>query len=66
MQCNVLIRGGTVIDSSQGISSDPEGVVEMIRTHSDVAAGVKIRVGTHIIGADEQGWSNLLAAICAA
>lgn len=66
MQCDVLIRGDTIIDPSQRIGGDPKGIVEMIRTHSDVAIGVKLRVETHIIGADEQGWSNLPAAIRAA
>ncbi|MBC8354372.1 MAG: amidohydrolase/deacetylase family metallohydrolase [Planctomycetes bacterium] len=46
--------------------ADPDGVVETIRQHPDVAVGVKIRAGTHIIGAGEQGWQNLRAAIRAA
>ncbi len=46
--------------------ADPDGVVETIRRHSEVAVGVKIRAGKHIIGEGEQGWSNLHAAIRAA
>ena len=46
--------------------SDPEGVVATIRRHPDVAVGVKIRAGTHIIGAGEQGWRHLRQAIQAA
>jgi len=46
--------------------ADPDGVVETIRRHSDVAVGVKIRAGKHIIGEGEQGWSNLRSAIRAA
>lgn len=46
--------------------ADPDGVVETIRRNSDVAVGVKIRAGKHIIGAGEQGWTNLHAAIRAA
>ena len=46
--------------------ADPEGVVATIARHPDVAVGVKIRAGTHIIGAGEQGWANLNDAIKAA
>lgn len=46
--------------------ADPDGVVETIRRHPDVAVGVKIRAGKHIIGEGEQGWANLRAAISAA
>jgi len=46
--------------------ADPEGVVATIARNSDVAVGVKIRAGTHIIGAGEQGWANLNDAIKAA
>ena len=46
--------------------ADPDGVIATIRQHPDVAVGVKIRAGTHIIGAGEQGWQNLRAAIRAA
>lgn len=45
---------------------DEKGVVETIRRHPDVAVGVKIRAGKHIIGDSEQGWSHLRAAIRAA
>ena len=46
--------------------ADPDGVVETIREHSDVAVGVKIRAGKHIIGDGQQGWDNLNDAIRAA
>ncbi len=46
--------------------ADPEGVVATIARNSDVAVGVKIRAGTHIIGAGEQGSANLNDAIKAA
>lgn len=46
--------------------ADPAGVVATIARNSDVAVGVKIRAGTHIIGAGEQGWANLNDAIKAA
>ena len=46
--------------------ADPEGVVATIRRHPDVAVGVKIRAGAHIIGKGEQGWANLRDAIKAA
>lgn len=46
--------------------ADPDGVVTTIARNSDVAVGVKIRAGTHIIGAGEQGWANLNDAIKAA
>jgi len=46
--------------------ADPDGVVQTIRNHPDVAVGVKIRVGKHIIGDGQQGWNNLRDAIRAA
>ncbi|MCP4169925.1 MAG: amidohydrolase/deacetylase family metallohydrolase [Fuerstiella sp.] len=46
--------------------ADPDGVVETIGRHPDVAVGVKIRVGKHIIGDGQQGWDNLRDAIRAA
>ena len=46
--------------------ADPDGVVETIREHRDVAVGVKIRAGKHIIGDGQQGWDNLNDAIRAA
>jgi dihydroorotase len=46
--------------------ADPDGVVATIERNRDVAVGVKIRAGTHIIGAGEQGWANLNDAIRAA
>jgi len=46
--------------------ADPEGVLRTIEEHSDVAVGVKIRAGAHIIGSGEQGWSHLRQALQAA
>lgn len=46
--------------------ADVEGVKDTIARHPDVAVGVKIRAGAHIIGAGEQGWANLRDAIRAA
>jgi dihydroorotase len=46
--------------------ADPDGVVATIARHPDVAVGVKIRAGTHIIGAGQQGWANLNDALKAA
>lgn len=46
--------------------ADPQGVVETIRRHGDVALGVKIRAGRHIIGEGEDGWANFREAVQAA
>ena len=46
--------------------ADPEGVVRTLEKHSDVAIGVKIRAGSHIIGSGEQGWANFRDAVKAA
>ncbi len=46
--------------------ADPEGVVRTIEEHPDVAIGVKIRAGAHIIGAGEQGRDHFLQAVSAA
>ena len=46
--------------------ADPEGVKETIARHPDVAVGVKIRAGAHIIGSGEQGWDNFRDAVRAA
>jgi len=46
--------------------ADPEGVVRTIRENPDVAIGVKIRAGKHIIGDGAQGWSHLRQAVAAA
>lgn len=46
--------------------ADREGVVRILREHPDVALGVKIRAGQHIIGGGEQGWANFRDAIAAA
>lgn len=59
----VAARLGELLDRRY---ADPDGVIETIRRHSDVAVGVKIRAGRHIIGDGEQGWANLRDAIRAA
>lgn len=46
--------------------ADPEGVKQTIARHRDVAVGVKIRAGGHIIGTGQQGWDNFHDAIRAA
>ena len=46
--------------------ADPDGVVEVIKQFPDVALGVKIRAGAHIIGKGQQGWDNFLKAVQAA
>lgn len=46
--------------------ADVDGVVETIARHADVALGVKIRAGAHIIGEGAQGWENLRDAVRAA
>jgi len=46
--------------------ADADGVLQIIRDHADVAVGVKIRAGKHIIGEGKQGWDNLHDAIRAA
>ena len=46
--------------------ADPEGVVETIRRHPDVALGVKIRAGRHIIGDGQMGRDNFMDAVRAA
>ena len=46
--------------------ADPKGVLQTLRNHSEIAVGVKIRAGTHIIGSGEQGWANFRDAVAAA
>lgn len=46
--------------------ADVEGVVQTLAKHSDVAVGVKIRAGKHLIGAGEQGWANFRDGVAAA
>ncbi|MEO1997452.1 MAG: amidohydrolase/deacetylase family metallohydrolase [Planctomycetaceae bacterium] len=46
--------------------ADPDGVVQTIERHADVAVGVKIRAGKHIIGSGDQGWANFHDAVSAA
>ena len=47
-------------------NADVEGVIQTLKEHPDVALGVKIRAGSHIIGSGEQGKANYLAAVRAA
>jgi len=46
--------------------ADLAGTIAAIRRHPDVAVGVKIRAGRHIIGEGEQGWANFRDAVTAA
>lgn len=46
--------------------ADPEGVVRTLAQFPDVAVGVKIRAGKHIIGEGRLGWDNFLDAVRAA
>lgn len=46
--------------------ADPEGVKQVLSRHADVAVGVKIRAGGHIIGTGQQGWDNFHDAVRAA
>lgn len=46
--------------------ADVEGVIRTIREHPDVAIGVKIRAGEHIIGAGDQGRKHMAQAVEAA
>jgi dihydroorotase len=46
--------------------ADPQGVIDTIARHSDVAVGVKIRAGAHIIGEGQTGWDNFHDALRAA
>jgi dihydroorotase len=46
--------------------ADPKGVIQTLHNHSEIAVGVKIRAGAHIIGSGEQGWANFRDAVVAA
>lgn len=46
--------------------ADVADTVRTIREHADVAVGVKIRAGSHIIGTGETGWANFHDAVAAA
>ncbi len=46
--------------------ADPAGVVQTLKENPDVAVGVKIRAGKHIIGDGETGWANFREAVAAA
>ena len=65
LSCIGLVAGqlGELLDRRY---ADPDGVVETISRHSDVAIGVKIRASKHIIGDGNQGWENVRDAIRAA
>lgn len=65
LSCTGLLTGqlGELLDRRY---ADVEGVKRVIRDHPDVAVGVKIRAGAHLIGAGEQGWENLRDALRAA
>jgi dihydroorotase len=43
--------------------ADPDGVLRILQEHPDVAVGVKIRAGKHIVGDGDQGLANLRDAI---
>ena len=65
LSCTGLLTGqlGELLDRRY---ADVEGVKRVIRDHPDVAIGVKIRAGAHLIGHGEQGWANLRDAVRAA
>ncbi len=46
--------------------ADVAGAVRTIRENPDVAVGIKIRAGSHIIGTGETGWANFHDAVAAA
>lgn len=46
--------------------ADPAGVVRTLKEHADVAVGVKIRAGKHIIGEGDVAWDNFRDAVRAA
>ena len=46
--------------------ADPKGAVQVIQENPDVAVGVKIRAGKHLIGEGQQGWDNFMDAVQAA
>lgn len=46
--------------------ADPKGVVDTIARNPDVAVGVKLRAGAHIIGKGADAWANLHDAVRAA
>ena len=46
--------------------ADPDGVVATIARNPDVAVGVKLRAGAHIIGKGADAWANLHDAVRAA
>ena len=43
--------------------ADCDGTLQVLADHSDVAIGVKIRAGKHLIGAGEHGWANFRDAV---
>jgi len=58
-----LDNSAELLDTS---NSDPEGTVRIIKDEPDLAVGVKIRAGDHIIGEGEQGRKHIMQAIHAA
>jgi len=60
------LAGGNHGELRDRVFADREGVVRVIAEHPDVAVGVKIRAGAHIIGEGETGWANFRDAIAAA
>ena len=59
----VAFRLGELLDRRY---ADPEGVIRTIHENPNVAVGVKIRAGRHIIGEGETGWANFREAVAAA
>lgn len=65
LSCIGLMAGqmGELLDRRY---ADVEGVRQVIARHPDVAVGVKIRAGAHLIGSGDQGWANFRDAVRAA
>jgi dihydroorotase len=64
--CRIGLLGATQGELLDRRYADPDGVVRTLREHPDVAVGVKIRAGKHIIGEGEQAWANFRDAVRAA
>jgi len=43
--------------------ADCDGTLQILEDHADVAVGVKIRAGKHLIGDGAQGWANFHDAV---
>lgn len=65
LSCVGLVSGqlGELLDRRY---ADVPGTVRILREHGDVAVGVKIRAGKHLIGDGAQGEANFLDAVRAA